>query len=95
MIEPMLTDPAEAERRPSAAQQLAARVAGHAHCTVLLCTLHIGGANLKIRATCDSRVLPRSPTDVHGVLTQVVAAHMQRLVNDVRSAAVVVKHLTF
>jgi hypothetical protein len=33
-------------------------------CPVLLCTLHIGGANLKSRATCDSPVLPRSPTDV-------------------------------
>ena len=64
MIEPMLADLAEAARRPSAAEQLAARVAGHAHCPVLLCTLHIGGANLKSRATCDSPVLPRSPTDV-------------------------------
>ena len=33
-------------------------------CPVLLRTLHIGGANLKSRATCDSAVLPRSPTDV-------------------------------
>ena len=33
-------------------------------CPVLLCTLHIGGANLKSRATCDSPVPPRSPTDV-------------------------------
>ena len=33
-------------------------------CPVLLCTLHIGGANLKSRATCDSPVLPWSPTDV-------------------------------
>ena len=64
MIEPMLTDLAEAARRPSAAEQLAARVAGHAHCPVLLRTLHIGAANLKSRATCDSPVLPRSPTDV-------------------------------
>ena len=64
MIEPMLTDLAEAVRRPSAAEQLAARVAGQADCPVLLCTLHIGGANLKSRATCDSPVLPRSPTDV-------------------------------
>ena len=64
MIEPMLADLAEAERRPSAAEQLAARVAGQAHCPVLPCTLHIGGANLKSRATCDSPVLPRSPTDV-------------------------------
>jgi hypothetical protein len=64
MIEPMLTDLAEAVRRPSAVEQLAARVAGQAHCPVLLCTLHIGGANLKSRATCDSAVLPRSPTDV-------------------------------
>ena len=64
MIEPMLADLAEAARRPSAAEQLAARVAGHAHCPVLPCTLHIGGANLKSRATCDSPVLPRSPTDV-------------------------------
>jgi hypothetical protein len=30
----------------------------------LLRTLHIGGANLKSRATCDSTVLPRSHTDV-------------------------------
>ena len=64
MIEPMLTDLAEAERRPSAAEQLAARVAGHAHCPVLLRTLHIGAANLKSRATCDSTVPPRSHTDV-------------------------------
>ena len=64
MIEPMLTDLAEAVRRPSAAEQLAARVAGHAHCPVLLRTLHIGAANLKSRATGDSPVLPRSPTDV-------------------------------
>ena len=60
----MLADLAEAVRRPSAAEQLAARVAGHAHCPVLLRTLHIGGANLKSRATCDSPVPPRSPTDV-------------------------------
>ena len=33
-------------------------------CPVLLHTLHIGGANLKSRATCDSTVLPWSPTDV-------------------------------
>jgi hypothetical protein len=33
-------------------------------CSVLLCTLHIGGANLKSRATRDSRVLPRSHTDI-------------------------------
>ena len=64
MIEPMQPDPAEAVRRPSAAEQLAARAAGHAHCPVLLRTLHIGGASLKSRATCDSPVLPRSPTDV-------------------------------
>ncbi len=32
-------------------------------CPVLLRTLHIGGANWKSRATCDSPVLPRSPTD--------------------------------
>ena len=60
MIEPMLADLAEAARRPSAAEQLAARVAGHAHCPVLLRTLHIGGTNLKSRATCDSAVLPRA-----------------------------------
>jgi hypothetical protein len=30
----------------------------------LLRTLHIGGSNLKSRATCDSTVLPRSPTDI-------------------------------
>jgi hypothetical protein len=64
MIEPTKPDLAEAERRPSAAEQLAARVAGQAHCPVLLCTLHIGGANLKSRAMYDSPVLPRSPTDV-------------------------------
>jgi hypothetical protein len=40
MIEPMLPDLAEAARRPSAAEQLAARVAGHAHCPVLLRTPH-------------------------------------------------------
>ena len=33
-------------------------------CPVLPCPLHIGGANLKSRATCDSPVPPRSPTDV-------------------------------
>ncbi len=64
MIEPMLADLPEAARRPSAAEQLAARVAGHAHCPVQLRTLHIGGANLKSRATCDSTVPPRSHTDV-------------------------------
>ena len=64
MIEPMQPNLAEAVRRPSAAEQLAARVAGHAHSPVLLRTLHIGGASLKSRATCDSPVLPRSPTDV-------------------------------
>ena len=41
MIETMLADLAEAARRPSAAEQLAARVAGHAHCPVLPRTLHI------------------------------------------------------
>ena len=60
----MLTDLAEAVRRLSSAEQLAARVAGHAHCPALLCTLHIGGSSLKSRATCDSPVLPRSFTDV-------------------------------
>ena len=60
---PMLTDLAEAVRRTSASEQLAARVAGQAHRPVLLCTLHIGGANWKSRATCDPPVLPRSPTD--------------------------------
>ena len=64
MIEPMLTDLEQAVRPLSAAEQLAARVAGHAHCPVLLCTLYIGGANLKSRVTCDSPVLPRSFTDV-------------------------------
>ena len=33
-------------------------------CPVLLCTLHIGDANLKSHATRDSTVLPRSHTDV-------------------------------
>jgi hypothetical protein len=47
----------------TASEQLAARVAGHAHCPVLLRTLHIGGANLKSRATRDSTVPPRSHTD--------------------------------
>ena len=60
----MLTDLAEAARRPSAAEQPAARVAGQAHCPVLPCTLHIGGADLKSRARCDSPVLPRSPTGI-------------------------------
>ena len=32
-------------------------------CPVLPCILHIGGANWKSRVTCDSPVLPRSPTD--------------------------------
>ncbi len=65
MIEPMLADLAGAARPLSAAEQLAARVAGHAHCPVLLLrTLHIGAANLKSRATCDSTVPPRSHTDV-------------------------------
>ncbi len=64
MIEPTKPDLAEAERRPSAAEQLAARVAGQAHCPVLLCTLHIGGANLQSRAMYDSPVLPRSPTGI-------------------------------
>jgi hypothetical protein len=32
MIEPTKPDLAEAVRRPSAAEQLAARVAGHVHC---------------------------------------------------------------
>ena len=61
---PMQPDLAEAARRPSAAEQLAARVAGQAHCPVLLCTLHIGGANLKSRTMYDSPVLPRSPTGI-------------------------------
>ena len=64
MIEPTKPDLAEAERRPSPAEQVAARVAGQAHCPVLLCALHIGGANLKSRAMYDSPVLPRSPTGI-------------------------------
>ena len=32
--------------------------------SLLWCALHIGGSNLKSRATCDSTVLPRSPTDI-------------------------------
>ncbi len=63
MIEPMLTDLAGAVRRLSAAEQLAARVAGHAHAQSC-CAYCIGGSNLKSRATYDSTVLPRSPTDV-------------------------------
>ena len=70
MIEPMLADLAEAARRPSAAEQLAARVAGHAHCPVQLCTLHICGSNLKSRVTCHSTVPPRSHTDVPAPLGQ-------------------------
>ncbi len=65
MIEPMLPDLAEAVRRPSAAEQLAARVSRSAcPCPVLLRTLHIGDANLKSRATRNSTVPPRSHTDV-------------------------------
>jgi hypothetical protein len=64
MIEPTKPDLAEAVRGPSAAEQLAARTAGHAHRPVLPCTLRIGDANLKSHATCGSPVLPRSPTDV-------------------------------
>jgi hypothetical protein len=65
MIKQKLTDLAEAVRPLSAAEQLAARVAGHAHAQSCCAhTLHIGGANLKSRATCDSTLLPRSPTDV-------------------------------
>jgi hypothetical protein len=63
MIEPTKPNIAEAVRRPSAAKQLAARVAGQAHCPVLPCILHIGGADWKSHATSDSPVLPRSPTD--------------------------------
>ena len=62
MIEPMQPDPAEAMRRLSTAEHLAARVAG-VPSPSLLCTLHIGDSKLKSRATCDSTVLPRSPTD--------------------------------
>ena len=65
MIEPMQPDPVEALRPLSAAEQLAARVAGHALAqSAVWCTLHIGGSNLKSRATCDSTLLPRSPTDI-------------------------------
>ena len=58
----MQPDPAEAVRRLSTAEHLAARVAGMPSPS-LLCTLHIGDSKLKSRATCDSTVLPRSPTD--------------------------------
>ncbi len=54
----MLTDLAEAVRRLSSAEQLAARVAGLAHCPV--CCAHC----TSWRKLEDSRVLPRSPTDV-------------------------------
>ena len=68
MIEPMQPDPVEAVRPQSAAEQLAARVAGHALAqSAVWCTLHIGGSNLKSRATCDSTLLPRSPTDMPAV----------------------------
>jgi hypothetical protein len=40
MIEPMPTDLAEAERRPSAAEQLAARVEGHAHAQSCCASAH-------------------------------------------------------
>ena len=74
MFEPMRPDPAEAVRPQSAAEQLAARVAGHAHCPVLLRTLHIGGANLPSRATCDSTV---APAVAHGRPGALGSADMQ------------------
>ena len=55
MIEPIQPDPAEAVRRPSAAEQLAARVAGHAHAQS--CCAH-RTSNLQSRATCASTVAP-------------------------------------
>jgi hypothetical protein len=64
MIEPMLTDLAEAVRRLSAAEQLAARVAGHAHAQSCCAHCTSVAQNLKSRATYDSTVRPRSPTDV-------------------------------
>ena len=63
MIEPMQPDLAEAVRPQSAAEQLAARVAGHALAqSAVWCTLHIGGSNLKSRTTCDSTLLRRPRT---------------------------------
>ena len=64
MIEPLLTEPCR-----GCATAVSCRAASRTSrracpCPVLLCTLHIGGANLKSRATCDSTVPPRSPTDV-------------------------------
>ena len=53
----MQPDPAEAVRRLSTAEHLAARVAGMPSPS-LLCTLHIGDSKLKSRATCDSTVAP-------------------------------------
>ena len=55
MIERMLTEPWRG--RATAVSCRAAR-------PVMQCTLHIGGANLKSRATRDSPVLPPSPTEV-------------------------------
>ena len=55
--------------RKGSSEQLVARVAGHAHAQSAAHAagpgpLHIGGSNLKSRATSDSPVPPRSHTDV-------------------------------
>ena len=41
MIEPMQPDPVEAVRPQSAAEQLAARIAGHAHAQSAVHTAHL------------------------------------------------------
>ena len=75
MIEPMQPDPVEAVRPLSAAEQLAVRFAGHALAqSAVWCTLHIGGANLPSRATCDSTV---APAVAHGRPGALESAEMQ------------------
>ena len=63
MIKLMLTEPCRG-RATAVSCRAASRTSRSAcPCPVLPCILHIGGANWKSCATCDSPVLPRSPKD--------------------------------
>ena len=65
MIEPMLTEPWRGRATAvscRAASRTSRKAYPHAHAQS--CSAHIGGANLKSRATRDSPVLPPSPTEV-------------------------------
>ncbi len=71
MIEPMQPDPVEAVRRLSAAEQLAARVAGHALAQSVAATAH------RWRKLAEPRCSTVAPAVAHGRPGALGSAEMQ------------------